>query len=146
MAVNPRTNQGLIGCADKDEPVTISWDFTREAPIRYFDLAGGGDLLVYDQASNVFLFAASSYAPAEMAVFSGSPISYLTSVPTSHKSHNVAYDDAHRAIFTYDGRLREGALWEFPDPLTRCDKALTHCSSEPRVPLPAVNGAPPQGR
>lgn len=146
LAVNPRTNQGLIGCADKDEPVVISWDFTKEQPIKYFDLSGAGDLLVYDQASNDFVFAAASYAPAEMSVFSGSPIAYLTSVPTSHKAHDVAYDDAHHAIFTTDGRLREAALWEFPDPLTRCNKALTHCTSEPNVPLPAVNGAPPQGR
>jgi hypothetical protein len=81
-----------------------------------------------------------------MSVFSGSPITYLTSVPTAHKSHDVAYDDVHRAIFTEDGRLREAALWEFPDPLTRCDRALTHCSSEPNVPPPLVNGAPPRGR
>jgi hypothetical protein len=146
IAVNPRTNQGLIGCADKDEPVTISWDFAKEAPIRYFDLAGSGDLLVYDRASDRFIFAASSYAPAEMAVFSGSPISYLTSVPTSHKSHDVAYDDAHHAIFTIDGRIREAALWEFPDPLTRCDRALTHCTGEPNVPPPIDNGAPAKGR
>ncbi len=146
LAVNPRTNQGLIGCADKDEPVTISWDFTREAPIRYFDLAGGGDLLIYDRASNHFVFAASNYAPAEMAVFSGSPITYLTSVPTSHKSHDVAYDDVHHVIYTYDGRLREAALWEFPDPVTRCDAALTHCTSEPNVPPAVENGAPASGR
>jgi DNA-binding beta-propeller fold protein YncE len=146
IAINPTTNQGLIGCADKDTPVTISWDFTREAPIRYFDLAGAGDLLIYDRTYNEFLFAAPSYAPAEMSVFSGSPIAYLTSVPTAHKSHSVAYDDVHRTIFTQDGRLREAALWEFPDPLLHCNKAMTHCSSEANVPPPILNGAPPRGR
>ena len=146
IAINPSTNQGLIGCADKDQPVTISWDFTKETPIKYFDLSGAGDLLTYDKANNVFVFAAANYAPAEMSVFSGSPINYLTSVPTAHKAHDVAYDDVHRAIFTDDGRLREAALWEFPDPLTRCDKALTHCTSEPDVPPPLLNGAPARGR
>jgi WD40 repeat protein len=127
IAVNPHTNQGIIGCADKDEPVTIAWDFARGQAIRNFDLAGAGDIAIYDEASNHFLFAASNYAPAEMAVFSGSPIQYLTSVPTSHKSHAVAYDDVHRMIYTYDGRLREAGLWVFPDPVTLCDARLTHC-------------------
>ncbi|MGI0129132.1 MAG: YncE family protein, partial [Thermoplasmata archaeon] len=84
LAIDPTTDQGLIGCADKDEPVTISWNFRTEQPIKYFDLAGAGDLLIYDQKTDRFIFAASNYAPAEMAVFSGSPINYLTSVPTSH--------------------------------------------------------------
>jgi len=146
IAVNPKTNQGLIGCADKDEPVTISWDFTTEQPLRYFDLAGAGDLLEYDASVDRFFFAASNYAPAEMAEFSGSaPITYLTSVPTSHKSHDVAYDDVHKAIFTYDGRLREAGLWEFPDPMTRCDAQLKHCHAETGVPSPLTNGAPPRG-
>jgi hypothetical protein len=146
LAMNPTTDQGLIGCADKDEPVTISWNFRTEQPIKYFDLAGAGDLLIYDQQNNRFVFAASNYAPAEMAVFSGSPITYLTSVPTSHKSHDVAYDDAHEVIYTFDGRLREAALWEFPDPVTHCNAALTHCQSEKNVPPPALNGAPKRGR
>jgi DNA-binding beta-propeller fold protein YncE len=129
LAINPATNQGIIGCADKDQPVTIAWDFARFQPIRTFDLAGAGDLVIYDPTSDKFYFAASSYAPAEMAIFSGSPISYLTSVPTSHKSHVVAYDTVHRMIYTYDGRLREAGLWVFPDPTARCDAQLKHCGT-----------------
>jgi DNA-binding beta-propeller fold protein YncE len=127
IAINPTTNQGIIGCADKDQPVTIAWDFTRFQPIRTFDLAGAGDLVVYEPSTDHFYFAASSYAPAEMAIFSGTPINYLTSVPTSHKSHVVAYDSVHRLIYTYDGRLREAALWVFPDPTAFCDAQLKHC-------------------
>jgi DNA-binding beta-propeller fold protein YncE len=129
LAINPATNQGIIGCADKDQPVTIAWDFARFQPIRTFDLAGAGDLVIYDPTSDKFYFAASSYAPAEMAIFSGSPITYLTSVPTSHKSHVVAYDTVHRMIYTYDGRLREAGLWVFPDPTARCDAQLKHCGT-----------------
>jgi len=146
IAVNPTTNQGLIGCADKDQPVVIAWDFARGQAIRYFDLSGAGDLMTYDQAHNRFVFAASSFAPAEMSFFSGSPINYLTSVPTSHKSHDVAYDDAHGIVYTYDGRLREAALWEFADPMTRCDAQLKHCAPQGAVPDPLANGAPPKGR
>ncbi len=127
IAINPATNQGIIGCADKDQPVTIAWDFARFQPIRTFDLAGAGDLVEYEPSTDHFYFAASSYAPAEMAIFSGSPIAYLTSVPTSHKSHVVAYDSVHRLIYTYDGRLREAGLWVFPDPTAFCDAQLKHC-------------------
>ena len=127
IAINPSTNQGIIGCADKDQPVTIAWDFKRFQPIRTFDLAGAGDLVAYEPSTDHFYFAASSYAPAEMAIFSGTPINYLTSVPTSHKSHVVAYDSVHRLIYTYDGRLREAGLWVFPDPTALCDAQLKHC-------------------
>lgn len=146
IGIDPKTNQGVIGCADRDEPVTIAWDFAKGQPLHYFDLAGASDLVMFDPASSHFIVAASNYAPAEMAVFSASPIAYLTAVPTSHKSHDVAYDDVHHTIYTYDGRLREAGLWEFPDPVTHCNKALTHCTSEPNVPPPALNGAPPAGR
>jgi hypothetical protein len=117
LAVNPRTNQGLIGCANRDQPLTIAWDFGQGRQIRTFDLAGAGDLLTYDPASDHFLFAASSYAPAEMAEFGGSPIQYLTAVPTSHKSHSVAYDPVHRLIYTEDGLIHEAGLYAFPDPV-----------------------------
>ena len=145
IAIDPTTNQGVIACADKDQQVTIGWDFARGQVIHYFDLAGASDLAMYDPATNRFIVASSNYAPAEMAVFSASPLAYLTAVPTSHKSHDVAYDDVHHTIYTYDGRLREAGLWEFADPVTHCDKALTHCASEPNVPPAVQNGAPPPG-
>ncbi len=119
LAVNPRTNQGMIGCANRDQPLTIAWDFGAGRPIRTFDVAGAGDLLTYDPSSNHFLFAASNYAPAEMAVFSGSPIEFLTAVPTSHKSHTVAYDAAHRMIYTPDGIAHQAGLYGFADPVGR---------------------------
>ena len=117
LAVNPRTNQGVIGCANRDQPLTIAWDFAAGRQLRTFDLAGAGDLVTYDPASDHFLFAASNYAPAEMAVFSGSPIQYLTAVPTSHKSHSVAYDPVHRIVYTQDGIVHEAGLYAFRDPV-----------------------------
>ena len=117
LAVNPRTNQGLVGCAYRDQPLTIAWDFGRGAQIRTFDLAGAGDLMTYDPSTDHFYFAASNYAPAEMAVFSGTSIQYLTAVPTSHKSHTVAFDPVHRTIYTPDGLIHEAGLYGFPDPV-----------------------------
>lgn len=129
IAVNPTTNQGIIACSDRDNEVTIGWDFRTEQVIRYFDLAGGGSLVTYDAKTDRFILAASGYYPnAEIAIFSGaSPITYLTSVLASHRSAGVAYDNSSDLIYTYDGVLRQASLWVFPDPVAQCNAALTKC-------------------
>lgn len=120
LAINPATNQGIIGCSDKDNPVTLAWDFTTKRVIGSFDLAGAGDAVIFDAQAGHFYFAAASYAPAEIAVFNGAPIRFLTAVPTSHHSNAVAYDPAQQLIYTYDGKHLEAALWAFPDPVAGC--------------------------
>lgn len=120
LAINPATNQGLVGCSDKDNPVTIAWDFTAKRMIGSFDLAGAGDAVTFDAQAGHFYFAASGFAPAEVAVFNAAPIRFLTAVPTSHHSNAVAYDQAHKLIYTYDGKHLEAALWAFPDPVAGC--------------------------
>jgi DNA-binding beta-propeller fold protein YncE len=120
IAINPATNQGVIGCSDKDSPVTIAWDFGAKRMIGTSDLAGAGDAVIFDAQAGHFFFAAASFAPAEIAVFNDAPIRFLTAVPTSHHSNAVAYDEAHRLIYTYDGKHLEAALWAFPDPVAGC--------------------------
>jgi DNA-binding beta-propeller fold protein YncE len=118
LAIDPTTNLGLIGCSDKDEVRTLSWNFTTGKMVRSFDQAGAGDQVIFDAVSRHFYFAASSYSPAEVAIFqSGTAITFLTGVPTSHKSKGVAYDEVHHRIYTYDGRHREAGVWSFPDPI-----------------------------
>ena len=86
--------------------------------VRSFDQAGAGDQVVFDPVSRHFYFAASSYSPAEVAIFqAGATITFLTGIPTSHKSKGVAYDETHHRIYTYDGKHREAGIWSFPDPL-----------------------------
>jgi DNA-binding beta-propeller fold protein YncE len=118
LAIDPTTNLGIIGCNDKDDVRTVSWDFAAKRMVRSFDQAGAGDQVIFDPVSRHFYFAASSYAPAEIAIFqSAASVSFLTGVPTSHKSKGVAYDEAHHWIYTYDGKHREAGVWGFPDPL-----------------------------
>lgn len=117
LAIDPKTNLGIVGCSDKDEERTLSWDFRTNHMVRSFDQAGAGDQAIFDPVSKHFYFAASSYSPAEVAIFdSGPPISFITGVPTSHHSKGVAYDETHRWIYTYDGKHREAGMWGFPDP------------------------------
>jgi YVTN family beta-propeller protein len=120
LAINPATNQGIVGCSDKDNPVTIAWDFGAKRMIGSFDLAGAGDAVIFDAQAGHFYFAAAGFAPAEIAVFNAAPIRFLTAVPTSHHSNAVAYDEALKLIYTYDGKHLEAAVWAFPDPVADC--------------------------
>ncbi|MBV9101032.1 MAG: hypothetical protein JOZ46_05080 [Candidatus Dormibacteraeota bacterium] len=120
LAIDPATNQGLIGCGDKDNLVTVAWDFRSERMLQQFDFAGGGDEVVFDAKAGHFYFAAQGYAPPEVAVFNADPITFLTAIPTSHHSRNVAYDETNHMIYTIDGRHLEAGVWAFPDPVQGC--------------------------
>jgi YVTN family beta-propeller protein len=123
LAIDPKTNQGLIGCGDKDNQIAIAWDFATMRVIRTFDLAGAGDAVIFDEQAQHFYFAAQNFSPPEVAVFSTAPIMFLTAVPTSHRSSTVAYDATNKHIYTTDGRHLEAALWTFPDPVAGCSGA-----------------------
>ena len=120
LAINPAIDQGLIGCGDKDNLVTLVWDFRAKRVVRSFDLAGGGDSVIFDQKAQHFYFAAQDFTPPEVAVFNAAPITFLTAVPTSHHSRTLGYDEAHGLIYTFDGLHLEAALWAFPDPVAGC--------------------------
>jgi YVTN family beta-propeller protein len=120
LAINPAINQGLIGCGNKDDQISLAWDFKLGRVVGTFDLAGAGDAVIFDQRAQHFYFAASSFNPPEIAVFNAAPITFLTAVPTSHRSKTVAYDQAHKLIYTFNGKHLEGALWVFPDPVAGC--------------------------
>lgn len=135
LAVDPKTDLGIVGCSDKDEERTLAWNFRTNRMVRSFDQAGAGDQVTFDPVSRHFYFAASSYSPAEVAVFdSGRSISFITGVPTSHHSKGVAYDEAHRWIYTYDGKHREAGMWGFPDPASSRPAAGHEASATPAAP------------
>jgi DNA-binding beta-propeller fold protein YncE len=120
LAINPSTNEGLIGCNDKVEQLSLAWDFKSQRMIGTFDLAGAGDAVIFNERAQHFYFAASSFNPPEIAVFNAAPITFLTAVPTARRSKSVAYDEAHQLIYTFDGKHLEAALWAFRDPVAGC--------------------------
>jgi hypothetical protein len=117
LAISPTTNQGLVGCQDREESRVVVWDFTTNRYLDSFDLSGSGDTVLYDAKVDEFFFAANNFVPSELSIFSGSPqISYLTSVVTSHKSKMVGYDETHDLLYTVDGLGGEAGLWAFRNP------------------------------
>ena len=138
LAIDPATDQGLIGCGDKDNLVAVAWDFRTASMLKSFDFAGGGDQVVFDAKAGHFYFAAQGYAPPELAIFNASPITFLTAVPTSHHSLSLAYDEAHHQVYTIDGRHLEASLWSFPDPVAGCagHEAVLAAEGAPRSQTP----------
>jgi len=138
MAIDPATNQGLIGCGDKDNLVTVAWDFTSHQTLKTFDFAGGGDQVVFDAKAQHFYFAASGYIPSEVAVFNANPITFLTAIATSHRSKEVAYDEGHQLIYTADGLHLQAGLWVFADPVAGCSGAEAKFAAQgvPRAETP----------
>ena len=117
LAISPKTNEGLIGCQDREESRVLVWDFTTQRTVDQFDLSGSGDMVLYEPKVDQFFFAAQNFQPSELSIFSASPhIAYVTSVPTTHKSKMVGYDEAHDILYTVDGIVREAGLWAFANP------------------------------
>lgn len=122
LAINPKTNQALLGCGNRKTQQAVLWDLAGGKVISTFDRAGAGDMSIYDAQTDRFFFAASNFtsngAPAPlMAIFSGSPpVQLLASVPTAVGSHSVAFDELHRVVYTQDQKPFDGGLFAFPLP------------------------------
>ena len=122
FAINPKTNQALLGCGNKKKPQTVLWDMKLGKVISTFDKAGAGDVTLYDEKVDRFFYAASNFTvngnPAPlMAVFSGSPpVQFLSSIDTASGSHAVAFDETNNVIYMQDQKAFEGGLFAVPMP------------------------------
>jgi len=118
LAINPTTNQALLGCSDKKTQGTVIFDLTAGQPIASFYQAGAGDSAIYDAKADRFFFAASGYyRGGQLAVFSGSaPVQFLANVPTTPGSHAVAYDETNNILYVPDQRANMGGVLSFPAP------------------------------
>jgi DNA-binding beta-propeller fold protein YncE len=114
LAINPKTNQALLGCSNKKTPMTVLWDLKTHAVITKFDQAGAGDMALYDSKTNLWFFAASNFPKgAVLAVFGGSPVRWLGNLPTAVGSHIVAYDQTNRVIYTGNQQPNSAGLMAF---------------------------------
>jgi fused signal recognition particle receptor len=117
IAINPSTGEGILNCGTtKTQPLAIAWDFKAGKALRSFSEAGAGDMVVYDPRADLFFLAADGFTTPEIAIFTGSPVSFQTAVPTAAGSKSVTYDMAHGLVYTVDPRAQEAGLWSFPIP------------------------------
>lgn len=119
LAINPKSNQALLGCNNKKSEQTVVWDLTGMKVVKTFPDAGAGDATIYDAKADRFLLAASNFTkggqPApELAIFSGDPVSFLSAVATASGSHAVAYDETSKVVYTQGQKNNDGGLFAFP--------------------------------
>ncbi len=117
LAINPTTNLALLGCGNKTTQQTVIFDLAAGKTVGTFDQAGAGDSAIYDAKANRYFFAASGYyRGGQLAIFSGgSPVNFVTNVPTTPSSHAVAYDETNRIVYLPDVPAAAG-LVSFPAP------------------------------
>ena len=114
LAINPKTNQALLGCSNKKTPMTVLWDLKTHAVITKFDQVGAGDMAFYSAKTNLWFFAASNFPKgAALAIFGGSPVRWLANLPTAVGSHAVAFDETNHMIYTLDQRPNSAGLMAF---------------------------------
>jgi len=115
LAINPKTNQALLGCSNKKTPMTVLWDLKTKKVVTTFTQAGAGDMTVYNAKDNLFFFAASNFPRgAVLAVFTGGPnVRFIGGAPTAVGSHAVGYDQTNRVVYTLDQRPNSAGLMAF---------------------------------
>jgi len=118
LAINPTTNQALLGCSDKKTQGTVIFDLTVGQAIASFYQAGAGDSAIYDAQADRFFFAASGYyRGGQLAIFSGgAPVQFVVNVPTTPGSHAVAYDETNKIVYVPDQRANMAGILSFPAP------------------------------
>ncbi|HEX9076325.1 MAG TPA: ABC transporter substrate-binding protein [Anaerolineae bacterium] len=120
LAFNASGKQALLGCSDRKTQQVVSWDVAAGKVLDTFKQTGAGDGLMYDPKVDKFFFGAGNYyRGGQMSIFSGSPIKFLTNVPTAVKSNGVAFDETNNVVYTQDPLPGEAALFSFPLPVLK---------------------------
>lgn len=115
LAINPKTNQAILGCSDKKANQTVLWDLKAGRVAATFPQIWAGDVAAYSAKHNVFFFAAANRPTgAILGVFTGGPdVRYVGGASTFVGSHTVAYDETNRIVYTQDQRPNSARLLAF---------------------------------
>lgn len=117
IAFNKNGSLCLLGCSDRKDPKTVSWDVRAGKALDVFKQVGAGDGLVYDSKVDRFFFASHRFNRGPMlGIFSGSPANFITNVPIVNSAKTVAYDETNNLIYVTDGRENSAGLISFPLP------------------------------
>lgn len=117
MAINPETNQAVLACSNKDRPHTLIWDLTRQEIDSVIEESGCADGVMYEPTLDRFLVAAAGFTGGPVVgIFGGSPVSFLTNVPTVPGASWVAYDRKHKLVYVPAAKDGKPALVSFTLP------------------------------
>jgi len=114
LAINPATNQALLGCSNKATPMAVLWDLKAGGVITTFAEAGAGDMTFYNPKANLFFFAAANFPKGPvLAVFGGWPVHWIGNLPTGVGSHALGFDETHNVIYTVNQQPNSAGLMAF---------------------------------
>jgi DNA-binding beta-propeller fold protein YncE len=118
FAINPVTNQALLGCSARADRVhTAIWDFKTQKVVQTIEGVGNGDLVSYDPDADRYFFGATKAddGTISMAIFSGGPnVELLGTVPVTGNA--PMYDPQRNMVYSADTLPNEGSLFAFPLP------------------------------
>jgi YVTN family beta-propeller protein len=117
LAINPTTNQALLGCGNSKTQHLALWDFATQKVVATTDKAGAADVTLYDPVANIYLAACSSFARGPViAILDGTTGRFITDVPTAPGAHMLTYDETNRMVYTNDWTPYNAALIAFTLP------------------------------
>ncbi|HAF09721.1 MAG TPA: hypothetical protein DCK98_06525 [Chloroflexi bacterium] len=117
VAIDPKTNQALLVCDNKQKPHTVIWDLKQQKIAAVFEESGGGDGAIYDPTVDRFFGAHSGFTGGPViGIFGGNPARFLVNVPTQRGASWVAYDRANRLVYAPAIQDGKPALISFPLP------------------------------
>lgn len=96
IQMNPRTNQGVVSCAD-----VVTYDFNEGQPTGTIAQACTGDEVAYSAALDIFALPGGSacrFGPTESFV-GGTPIQFVTNVPILPGAHSTQINDASKMAY-----------------------------------------------
>lgn len=102
LAINPTNGLALLGC---NAQRTLFWDLTQWQLTNEVDNVGAGDAAIYNARVDRFMFAAEAFHRGPAIGFFDGTGHFITNVPTSTLSHQVAFDEANMMVYTVVGPL-----------------------------------------
>jgi hypothetical protein len=105
VAIKPTTNLALLGCRAVAGPGVVFWNLTTNSLDHTVPNVTGIDGAVYNAKADRFFAAASRWHRGPvMGMFDGSG-NFIANIPTTIQSHQVAYDQTNRTVYTLGGGL-----------------------------------------
>jgi hypothetical protein len=108
--MNPKTNQGIISC----DPHPILWDFNAQKMTGSLDQTGKGDQVTYDAKTDLFFLGEAGWTHGpHIGIAGGTPIKFITNVPTTGGNHNNSVlDETNMVVYAMGGN----GMLSFPLP------------------------------
>lgn len=114
LAINPKTNQALLGCSNRKSPMAVLWDLNAGKVLQTFTQVGAGDATLYDSRTDLFFFAASNYpAGPVIGVFTGSNVHWVANIPSVTGAHTLAFDQTNKVLYAINQTPNQASLIAF---------------------------------